>query len=60
MAREGRGVSFEKATQILTLLLAGKTPKEAAYEAEVTTSAVTDTKRKFPLFLGLTRKYGDD
>jgi hypothetical protein len=58
--REGRGVSFEKATQILTLLLEGKAPKQIAHEIGVTVSTITDAKKMFPLFLGLTRSYKDD
>lgn len=53
-------LSFKKAVAILDLILQGKSPKEIVYELKVTQPQVTEAKKMFPLFAGLTRKYSHD
>lgn len=50
-------VRFGKALEVLEQLMEGKRPKEIAYNLKVNQSVVTDVKRMFPLFTGLTRPY---
>ncbi len=48
---------FEKALKALELLLEGKSAKEAMHEAGLHHTAITDVKKRFPLFLGLPNLY---
>lgn len=50
-------VAFWKAVLILEKLLQGKTPKQVAFELDIPYAQVSETKNKFPLFLGLPRHY---
>jgi len=53
-------VAFGKATEALSKLLEGKTPKEVAHEVGLVRQRMTDVKKMFPLFLGLTNEYDKD
>ena len=50
-------IGFEKAMSILDKLLERKTSKDIQFELGVSSSQVTETKNKFPLFTGLPSLY---